>query len=175
MALNAGSLAADLANRRELAPFWLVTGSEDLLMLESADLLRRRARELGYTDRQVLELSASADWSQLPDAAASIGMFDDKKFLEVRLPSGRPGIKGNKALPEFVERPVDGVVTLFTMPRPDWQGQKAAWSKPPLLSSAIPWSVRSYRSGSPDACALMARRPPAMCLKPLPISWKGIF
>lgn len=54
MALNAGSLAADLANRRELAPFWLVTGSEDLLMLESADLLRRRARELGYTDRQVL-------------------------------------------------------------------------------------------------------------------------
>ena len=127
MALNAGSLAADLANRRELAPFWLVTGSEDLLMLESADLLRRRARELGYTDRQVLELSASADWSQLPDAAASIGMFDDKKFLEVRLPSGRPGIKGNKALPEFVERPVDGVVTLFTMPRPDWQGQKAAW------------------------------------------------
>ena len=126
MALNAGSLAADLANRRELAPFWLVTGSEDLLMLESADLLRRRARELGYTDRQVLELSASADWSQLPDAAASIGMFDDKKFLEVRLPSGRPGIKGNKALPEFVERPVDGVVTLFTMPRPDWQGQKAA-------------------------------------------------
>ena len=46
MALNAGSLAADLANRRELAPFWLVTGSEDLLMLESADLLRRRAREL---------------------------------------------------------------------------------------------------------------------------------
>ena len=115
MALNAGSLAADLANRRELAPFWLVTGSEDLLMLESADLLRRRARELGYTDRQVLELSASADWSQLPDAAASIGMFDDKKFLEVRLPSGRPGIKGNKALPEFVERPVDGVVTLFTI------------------------------------------------------------
>ena len=72
MALNAGSLAADLANRRELAPFWLVTGSEDLLMLESADLLRRRARELGYTDRQVLELSASADWSQLPDAAASV-------------------------------------------------------------------------------------------------------
>ena len=140
MALNAGSLAADLANRRELAPFWLVTGSEDLLMLESADLLRRRARELGYTDRQVLELSASADWSQLPDAAASIGMFDDKKFLEVRLPSGRPGIKGNKALPEFVERPVDGVVTLFTMPRPDWQGQKAAWWQALVKAAVARWT-----------------------------------
>ena len=38
MALNAGSLAADLAHRRELAPLWLVTGSEELLMLEAADL-----------------------------------------------------------------------------------------------------------------------------------------
>lgn len=47
MALNAGSLAADLANRRELAPFWLVTGSEDLLMLESADLLRRPSAGTG--------------------------------------------------------------------------------------------------------------------------------
>lgn len=150
MALNAGSLAADLANRRELAPFWLVTGSEDLLMLESADLLRRRARELGYTDRQVLELSASADWSQLPDAAASIGMFDDKKFLEVRLPSGRPGIKGNKALPEFVERPVDGVVTLFTMPRPDWQGQKAR------LVAGARQSRHCCRVRSRGACAATA-------------------
>ena len=47
MALNAGSLAADLANRRELAPFWLVTGSEEVVMREAADLLRGRARELG--------------------------------------------------------------------------------------------------------------------------------
>ena len=160
MALNAGSLAADLANRRELAPFWLVTGSEDLLMLESADLLRRRARELGYTDRQVLELSASADWSQLPDAAASIGMFDDKKFLEVRLPSGRPGIKGNKALPEFVERPVDGVVTLFTMPRPDWQGQKAAWWQAGRLPTGARQSRHCcrVRSRGARAAAAVARR-----------------
>lgn len=101
MALNAGSLAADLANRRELAPFWLVTGSEDLLMLESADLLRRRARELGYTDRQVLELSASADWSQLPDAAASIGMFDDKSSSKFGCRQVVPASKAIKRSPNL--------------------------------------------------------------------------
>ena len=137
MALNAGSLARELERRKDLAPFWLVTGSEELLMLESADLLRRRARELGYTDRQVLELSATADWSQLPDAAASIGMFDDQKLLEVRLPTGRPGTKGSKFLPDFVASPVEGVVAVFTIPRPDWQGQKAAWWQALLKASTV--------------------------------------
>lgn len=129
MSISAGALPAHLAKSASLAPFWLATGSEALLMIESGDLVRHRARELGYTDRQVLEMSGNADWSQLPDAAASIGMFDDRKFLEVRLPGGRPGTRGTRAIQEFLETPVDGVVTLFTMPRPDWQGVKAAWWK----------------------------------------------
>ena len=70
MTLAAGALPAPLAKSSELAPFWLVTGSEELLMIESGDLIRRRARELGFTDRQVLEMAGNADWSQLPDAAA---------------------------------------------------------------------------------------------------------
>lgn len=126
MAISAGELAGAL-RAPDLAPFWLITGSEELLMLESGDLLRARARELGYADRQVLELSANSDWSQLPDAAASIGMFDDRKILEVRLPTGRPGQRGSREIPEFLKRPVEGVVVVFTVPRPDWQGQKAAW------------------------------------------------
>ena len=98
-------------------------------MIESGDLIRRRARELGFTDRQVLEMAGNADWSQLPDAAASIGMFDERKLLEVRLPGGKPGVKGAKAIIEFLSSPVEGVVTVFTLPRPDWQGVKASWWK----------------------------------------------
>ena len=48
--IEAGELAAYLEAQAELAPFWLVTGSEDLLKLESVDLIRERARALGYTD-----------------------------------------------------------------------------------------------------------------------------
>lgn len=129
MTLAAGALPAHLAKSSELAPFLLVTGSEELLMIESGDLIRRRARELGFTDRQVLEMAGNADWSQLPDAAASIGMFDERKLLEVRLPGGKPGVKGAKAIIEFLSSPVEGVVTVFTLPRPDWQGVKASWWK----------------------------------------------
>lgn len=129
MSTTASALPVQLAKSNTLAPFWLVTGSEELLMIESGDCLRHRAKELGYTDRQVLEMNGKSDWSQLADAAASIGMFDDLKFLEVRLASDRPGVRGTKAIVEYLDTPVEGVVTLFTIPRPDWQGVKAAWWK----------------------------------------------
>ncbi|MDO5531724.1 DNA polymerase III subunit delta [Sutterella sp.] len=130
MSFPAGQLSQELARAKRsgrLAPFWLATGSEPLLMIESGDVLRACAREMGYADRQVLEMSANSDWSQLLDSAASIGMFEDLKFLEVRIPTGKPGVRGAKALAEYVEQPIEGVVTLFTMPRPDWQGVKASW------------------------------------------------
>ncbi len=130
MSIAAPQLEAWLGRSDSLAPFWLATGSEPLLMLESGDLIRHRAKELGYSDRQVLEMSGTADWSQLMDAAASIGMFDDRKFLEVRLPGGKPGVKGAKAIQDFLAiPPAEGVITLFTLPRPDWQGVKASWWK----------------------------------------------
>ena len=34
-----------------LAPLWVITGEEPLLMLEAADLLRAKAREEGATER----------------------------------------------------------------------------------------------------------------------------
>ncbi len=36
-------------------------------------------------------MNASADWSRLPMAAADIGMFDDRKIVDVRLSTGKSG------------------------------------------------------------------------------------
>ncbi len=113
-----------------LEPLWLITGSELLLQLESVDLLRKHARELGYTDRQTLEMNGSSDWTKLFDSAAEIGMFDERKFLEVRIPTGRPGQAGSKMIERFLKLPpLDGVIVVFQIPKPDWQGVKATWWK----------------------------------------------
>lgn len=136
MTVAASALADYLDQTPTLAPFWLVTGAEELLKLESADLLRARARALGYCDRQVLEMSASSDWSQLMDSAASIGMFAEQKLLEVRL-AGKPGVRGAPALERFVQTPFEGVVTVFTAPKPDWQGEKAGWWQALVRASTV--------------------------------------
>ena len=110
-------------------PFWLISGNDDFLAVETTDQIRQCARELGYLDRQVLDMNGRTDWSMLTMAAADIGIFDDKKILEVRIPNGKPGTQGAKVLAAYVEKPTEGVVTLFTMPAPDWAGQKAVWWK----------------------------------------------
>lgn len=121
---------ASLKNAAALKPLYFITGTEPLLMIEAADCLRARARALGYEDRQVLEMRANADWSQLFDAAASIGMFAPQKLLEVRLESAKPGTRGAKALQEFAKLPpYEGVVVMLSIPLTDYAAAKTAWWK----------------------------------------------
>ncbi len=128
--MKAGDLEGYLARAEKsgtLDPFWLITGTDGFLRVEAADALRRCAFALGYRDRQVLDMSGNADWSRLTMAAADIGMFDDRKLVEVRLPGSKPGTAGSQAIPAFLERPTEGVITLFSIPTPDWAAMKAAW------------------------------------------------
>ncbi|MEO7065119.1 MAG: DNA polymerase III subunit delta, partial [Dokdonella sp.] len=47
----------------DLKPVYLIAGAEHLLVIEAADALRVRAKELGYTEREVLDVEANFDWN----------------------------------------------------------------------------------------------------------------
>lgn len=128
--MKAADLEGYLARQARSAgpdPFWLITGTDEFLAVEAGDAVRRAVRAMGYGDRQVLDMSGNSDWSRLTMAAADIGMFDDRKIVEVRLPGAKPGVHGAAAIAAYLERPVDGVVTIFAVPTPDWSASKAAW------------------------------------------------
>ena len=107
-------------------PYWLVTGNDEVLMLETGDKIRAAAFVAGHTERIVLELGAKSDWTTLVEATTSYGMFDDKKIVEVRL-TGAPGLKGGPVLKDLLSRVYDGVSVVFFVPTPDWSSAKAAW------------------------------------------------
>ena len=126
-----GYLARSAKDGR-LDPFWLLTGSDAFLAVEAGDAIRAEARRQGYTDRQVLDINASAasmarSGPPPPWAPADIGMFDDRKIVDVRLSTGNPGKNGAPAIVKYLDNPIDGVVTLITMPAPDWTVTKEAW------------------------------------------------
>lgn len=120
------SYLEDQKRRPRFDPFWLVTGNDEFLMLETSDKIRAAAHEAGYTERIVLDMAARSDWSQLIEATTSFGMFDDQKIVEVRL-AGAPGTKGAPVLQETLSRVLDGVVVLFSVPTPDWTAARASW------------------------------------------------
>lgn len=112
---------------RSLAPLYTVFGDEPLLALEAADRIRAKARDDGYSEREVLTAEQHFDWSQLHMSGQSLSLFAARRILEMRIPGGKPGIEGGKALQELCSRPPADTVTIIQLPEIDWRSRKASW------------------------------------------------
>ena len=86
MQLKPAQLDTHLA--QNLAPCYLISGDEPLLVQECADAIRRAARAGGCTERQRLHISSKDDWLELGHAAGSLSLFAERKLIEVQLSSG---------------------------------------------------------------------------------------
>jgi len=64
MRLKPNQLSSHL-KRQGFAPIYLLTGDEPLQMMECADSLRTFARNQGFTERVILTVETSFDWSEL--------------------------------------------------------------------------------------------------------------
>ncbi|MEO6353379.1 MAG: DNA polymerase III subunit delta [Burkholderiaceae bacterium] len=132
MQLRPEWLDAHLA--KPLAPLYVIASDEHLLALEAADKIRKAARAQGFSEREVLTVERSFKWGELLAASQSQSLFGDKKLIELRIPTGKPGKDGGQALQQYAAA-VGGQsgsiagdsITIITLPKLDWATQKAAW------------------------------------------------
>ena len=117
------------ALERGLSAAYLVAGEEPLLIEESLDLIRARARAAGFTGREVFHVETGFDWQRLTHAADSLSLFSDQRLLELRLPTGRPGKEGAGVLKALAERPMEDTVLLVICGRLEPAQRRAAWVK----------------------------------------------
>ena len=103
--------------KQTLAPLYVLSGDEPLQLGEAADRIRAAARKAGYLSRVVLEADTGFDWSRLADEARSMSLFADKKIIDLRLPSGKPGTQGSKALIEYTQAIPEHSLLLLTLPK----------------------------------------------------------
>ena len=99
-----------------LSPVYIISGDDPLLCQETADAIRSTARKQGFDERQVFSADASFDWGTLLQAGASMSLFAEKRLLELRLPSGKPGDKGAAALIDYCSRPAEDTLLLICLP-----------------------------------------------------------
>ncbi len=114
---------------KTLAPAYLITGDEPLQRGEAADALRRRARDSGYTDREVMDVGADFDWNRLYAASDTLSLFADRLIIDLRLAKGKVNAEGAKALLAYVERPPDHAMLLITAPKLEKGAQSSKWLK----------------------------------------------
>ena len=125
MQLRSADLGPQLA--KSLLRAYAIHGDEPLLAMEAADAVRAAARKHGFSERQVIEPGRSFDWSEFSHAAAAMSLFAEKKIVELRLPTGKPGPQGGAAIAAYCENPNPDQLLLVTLPRLDRTGQGSAW------------------------------------------------
>lgn len=125
MQLKGEQLPAHL--ERELQPLYVLYGDEPLLVLEAADAIRAKARQQGYSEREVLTALPGFDWGQLLAAGGNLSLFGDRKLIDLRIPNGKPGRDGGAALQAWCGHLSSDTLLLVTLPELDWKEEKAAW------------------------------------------------
>jgi len=116
------------------SPLYVFSGDEPLLMMEAMDQLRSKARQLGYTEREVMLQERGFDWSALLNAGQTMSLFGDRRWIELRIPTGKPGRDGADALKQFAAQVAsqtnpDGPETIvcIVLPRLDMKTKSSTW------------------------------------------------
>lgn len=125
-------LRSDQLNRAlssALAPIYLVSGDEPLLLQEASDAIRHAARTQGFNERELHHVDASFDWGILHASANSLSLFASKKIIELRIPNGKPGNEGARAFTEYAAALPDDTLLLIITGKLDGTAQRSKWYK----------------------------------------------
>jgi DNA polymerase-3 subunit delta len=139
MRLRAEQLVNNLRGR--LAPVWLVSGDEPLLVDEAVLQIRAAALAQGFAERQSAQSEPGFDWRGWAAGFDSLSLFSSLRLIELRLPTGKPGIEGGKVLETWAALPPADTILLVTLPQPDKATQITKWFK--ALEASGTW-VQTY-------------------------------
>lgn len=125
MRLNPNQLVTHLT--KGLASLYVVAGEEPLLIQESLDAIRAKARKDGYSEREILDADKSFDWQRVIESCANLSLFASRRIIEIRLPSGAPGVEGGKVLTQISKSPPQDVLLILTCEAIDWRSRQGGW------------------------------------------------
>jgi len=114
--------------KKQLAPVYLVTGDETLLVQEAMDQIRSHCKEAGFDERKVMSVDRQFDWSVLAEEANALSLFAEKKLIEVKLGKSKPGAPGSKAIVQYLENPPEDNILLIESVRLDAATLKSKWA-----------------------------------------------
>lgn len=127
MKIRANQLSSHL--KKSLAPCYLVTGDEHLLVSEAVDEIRDAARKRGFGSRELHVATTGFDWDQLSASTGNLSLFADLRIVELRLPTGKPGRAGGEAIVSLVEQSGPELLFIVVAPKLDRSAAASRWVK----------------------------------------------
>lgn len=127
MKLNFNQLKSHL--EKPLQPVYFISGDEPFQVDESVRLIRETAVTQGYSEREIYHVDRSFDWDMLFQSAGSMSLFAERKVIELRMPTGKPGDKGSKAFVKYTSELPDDTLLLVVSGKLDSSQTRSKWYK----------------------------------------------
>ena len=112
---------------RELASLYVVVGDEPLAAQEASDAIRAAARAAGHSERSVYTVQGRYNWQSIAASGDTMSLFGERRLTEIRIPSGKPGVDGAKALEAYSSNLPADTLTLISLPGLDWKTMQTRW------------------------------------------------
>lgn len=140
-----------------LAPVYLISGDEPLLVNEVLDALRVAARSRGWEERESHGVERGFNWEQVSASLRNLSLFSAGKLLELRLPSATPGDEGSRQMLKLASRPADGNALVIVTPELTRKIGESAWvtalanagvwveTRSPALADLPRWIEQRFR------------------------------
>lgn len=127
MPLKLQDLASHLQG--ELAPIYLVSGDETLLVQEACDAIVAAARAAGYDEKSVLHAEPGFRWNDVVQDAASLSLFAERRIIDVRVAGNKFDRQASEVLREYARQPSPDTVLLIRSARLESRQRSSAWFK----------------------------------------------
>ncbi|MGO3405772.1 DNA polymerase III subunit delta [Marinomonas sp.] len=110
---------------KNLAPLYIISGDEVLLVQEAVDSIRRAAQQAGISERLRFVADAQFDWQDVINENQSLSLFSNQRLFDIHI--DKMSEKHTKALAQLAQSLTPDNTILLTLPKIDARTQKAKW------------------------------------------------
>ena len=148
MKLSSNEVAKHLA--KAIHQIYFISGAEDLLIIESLDQIRKAAISNDFTDKVAFTVSGQFNWSEVNNCFKNQSLFGGKQFVEIHIPSSKPGKKGSEAITNLIANLPEDALLVVVAGKLEKSTKQAKWVKELLKHATVIDCPKVYPSQFPS-------------------------
>ncbi len=114
---------------KSLVPIYIVSGDEIVLKQDAIQLIRRAAKQAGFTDRSRISPESGVDGDTLYSLLYSPSLMGDKRLIEIDFRNSMPNKPASAILEDYANNPAPGLLILIDCNKLDDKAAKSTWYK----------------------------------------------
>ena len=113
--------------QKKLQNIYIILSNESVLIEESLEKIYAKARSENFTEKESYVIGKGTNWDFLSSAEDNLDLFTTKKVIEIKLLEQGPGVKGAKALKDYVKEPDPNILLVVIGENLDRKSYSSAW------------------------------------------------